>query len=73
MQGCVRASYRKFDLRKGSFDEGWEYLQKEFVEKNQPLIINVTHVKILDSVNTVLPILCSPMVMKSKSIRSSAG
>ena len=33
MQGCVRASYRKYDLRKGSFDEGWEYLQKEFVDK----------------------------------------
>lgn len=33
MRGCVRASYRKFDLRKGGFDEGWEYLQKEFVEK----------------------------------------
>lgn len=33
MQGCVRASYRQFDLRKGSFDEGWEYLQKEFIEK----------------------------------------
>lgn len=33
LQGCVRASYRQFDLRKGSFDEGWEYLQHEFVEK----------------------------------------
>jgi len=33
MQGCVRASYRQFDLSKGSFDEGWEYLQKEFVDK----------------------------------------
>ena len=33
MQGCVRASYRKFDLRKGSFDEGWKYLQKELVDK----------------------------------------
>lgn len=33
MQGCVRASYRQFDLRKGSFDEGWDYLQQEFVEK----------------------------------------
>lgn len=33
MQGCVRASYRQYDLRKGSFDEGWEFLQKEFVEK----------------------------------------
>lgn len=33
MQGCVRASYRQFDLHKGSFDEGWAYLQKEFVEK----------------------------------------
>lgn len=33
MQGCVRASYRKYDLRKGSFDEGWKYLQDEFIEK----------------------------------------
>ncbi|MFI3255147.1 MAG: radical SAM protein [Eubacteriales bacterium] len=33
MQGCVRASYRQYDLRKGTFDEGWEYLQKEFIEK----------------------------------------
>lgn len=33
MQGCVRASYRQFDLHKGSFDDGWEYLQKEFVNK----------------------------------------
>ena len=33
MQGCVRASYRQFDLRKGSFDEGWAYLQQEFVNK----------------------------------------
>ena len=33
MQGCVRASYRQFDLRKGSFDEGWAYLQREFVDK----------------------------------------
>lgn len=33
MQGCVRASYRKFDLRKGSVDEGWAYLQRELVNK----------------------------------------
>ncbi len=33
MQGCVRASYRKFDLRKGTFDEGWAHLQKELVNK----------------------------------------
>lgn len=33
MQGCVRASYRQFDLHKGTFDEGWEYLQQEFVHK----------------------------------------
>lgn len=33
MQGCVRASYRKFDLRKGSFDEGWGYLHRELVQK----------------------------------------
>lgn len=33
MQGCVRASYKQFDLRKGNFDDGWEYLQREFVDK----------------------------------------
>lgn len=33
MQGCVRASYKQFDLRKGTFDEGWTYLQREFVDK----------------------------------------
>lgn len=33
MQGCVRAAYRKFDLRKGSFDECWAYLQRELVNK----------------------------------------
>ena len=33
MQGCVRASYRQFDLRKGSFKEGWDFLQREFVDK----------------------------------------
>lgn len=33
MQGCVRASYKKYDLRKGSFDEGWRYMQEEFVNK----------------------------------------
>lgn len=33
MQGCVRASYRQFDLHKGTFEEGWAYLQKEFVDK----------------------------------------
>lgn len=33
MQGCVRASYRQFDLRKGSFDEGWAFLQREFVDR----------------------------------------
>lgn len=33
MQGCVRASYKKFDLRKGDFEEGWRYLQRELLEK----------------------------------------
>lgn len=33
MQGCVRASYRQFDLRSGTFDEGWEHLQREFVDR----------------------------------------
>ena len=33
MQGCVRASYRQFDLHTGTFDEGWAYLQQEFVDK----------------------------------------
>ena len=33
MQGCGRASYRKYDLRKGTFDEGWQYLQRELKDK----------------------------------------
>lgn len=33
MQGCVRASYKQFDLHKGTFDEDWAYLQREFVDK----------------------------------------
>lgn len=33
MQGCVRASFKRYDLKKGSFDEGWEYLQREFLDK----------------------------------------
>lgn len=33
MQGCVRASFKRFDLRSGSFDEGWAYLQEEFLDK----------------------------------------
>ena len=33
MQGCVRASYRQYDLRKGSFNEGWDYLQRELLDK----------------------------------------
>ena len=33
MQGCVRASYRQYDLRNGTFEEGWDYLQREFLDK----------------------------------------
>lgn len=33
MQGCVRAPYYQFDLRKGSFDDGWEYLKQAILEK----------------------------------------
>jgi len=33
MQGCVRGSHRKYDLRQGTFDEGWRYLQRELAEK----------------------------------------
>jgi len=33
MQGCVRASYRKYDLRGGTFDEGWQYLQQQLTDK----------------------------------------
>lgn len=31
MQGCTKATYDQYDLRKGNFDEGWEYLKKRFV------------------------------------------
>ena len=33
MQGCVRASYRQYDLRAGNFDDGWAFLQRKFVDK----------------------------------------
>lgn len=33
MQGCVRVPYYQFDLRKGNFDDGWEYLRKTILEK----------------------------------------
>lgn len=33
MQGCVRASFKRYDLRNGSLDDGWAYLQREFVDK----------------------------------------
>lgn len=33
MQGCVRVPYYQFDLRKGTFDDGWEYLRKTILEK----------------------------------------
>lgn len=33
MQGCVRASFKRYDLKKGNFDDGWRYLQEEFLEK----------------------------------------
>lgn len=33
MQRCVRTSYQKYDIRKGSFDDGWKYLQRKFVDR----------------------------------------
>ena len=33
MQGCVLATNPYYDLTKGNFDEGWNFLRKEFVEK----------------------------------------
>ena len=33
LQGCVRASYKRYDLRTGSFDDGWQFLQREFLDK----------------------------------------
>ena len=33
MQGCITASYKQYDLFKGNFDEGWEYLKTEFYDK----------------------------------------
>lgn len=37
MQGCVRASYWQYDLKKGSFDEGWKQLQYELIDKKASL------------------------------------
>lgn len=33
LQGCVRASFKRYDLRTGSLDEGWQFLQREFGNK----------------------------------------
>jgi len=33
LQGCVKASYRQFDLRLGTFDEGWAYIRRELAHK----------------------------------------
>lgn len=33
LQGCVRAAYKRYDLRRGSIDDGWAFLQKEFLDK----------------------------------------
>ena len=33
LQGCVRASFKRYNLRTGSLDEGWAFLQREFVDK----------------------------------------
>lgn len=33
LQGCVRSSFKKYNLRTGSFDEGWKFLQTEFLDK----------------------------------------
>lgn len=33
LQGCVRAAHRSYDLRKGSFDEGWAYLRENLANK----------------------------------------
>lgn len=33
MQGCVKTAYDQYDLRHGDFDEGWEFLKKQFIDK----------------------------------------
>ena len=33
MQSCVKAVEPRYDLLHGNFDEGWEFLQREFVDK----------------------------------------
>lgn len=33
MQGCVRVPYYQYDLRKGNFDEGWEYLKRMTLDR----------------------------------------
>lgn len=33
LQGCVRASFKRYNLRQGNFDEGWKFLQTEFLDK----------------------------------------
>lgn len=33
MQGCIKTSYVQYDLKNGSFDDGWKYLQKKLTER----------------------------------------
>lgn len=32
MQGCTKAAFAQYDLKKGTFDDGWEYLNNRFVQ-----------------------------------------
>lgn len=45
MQGCVRASFKRYDLRKGSFDDGWAFLQREFLDKKASPDFRCMHCK----------------------------
>ncbi|MBR5718994.1 MAG: radical SAM protein [Clostridia bacterium] len=45
MQGCVRASFKRYNLRGGSFDEGWSFLQREFLDKKASPSFRCIHCK----------------------------
>lgn len=45
MQGCVRASFKRYNLRNGCFDEGWKFLQQEFLDKKSSPDFSCRHCK----------------------------
>lgn len=48
LNGCVRSRRKGFDLLRGNFEEGWEYLQKTFVESKEDKTFKCSKCKIMN-------------------------